>query len=339
MAGNWRRREPSLWEAMRATEPCPARLHRPEERDLFTTANLFCRSGNRRNLGRRIILPDSAARALSTELQAFPPGGIRTRVLVVKSEVPDLFTTARQSGMSGNRRERSGGSTSRKACPLAWTRPEPASRRPSRGRLHGTLMVSAGTADSGAVLERRNRTLHHRQVVSRGTGDAALFCRRNPRLHHLELENESPLFPNLVSFFGEARVEAGNRNPSGAWAREGFDQIELGKSVSSSCPREKARARPTAQIIRSLGIPLRDEWRGAHHQLSRLLQRPSLATGAVYDWRSWRGQGARYKVFDHAQWRSRRVLRTRMLRLVDADLGAARQCQRRETAPSLFGDG
>lgn len=161
---------------MRATRDMPSSAFTdPKNATSSPPPNLFCRSGNRRHLGRRIILSDFAARALSTELQAFPPGGIRTRVLVVKSEAPDIFTTARQSGMSGNSRERSGRSTSRKACPFAWTRPQPASRRPSRGRLHGTLKVSAGTADSGAALERRNRTLHHRQVASRGTGDAALF--------------------------------------------------------------------------------------------------------------------------------------------------------------------
>lgn len=81
--------------------PSPTRRTRPLHHRQFCSAD----TGNRRHLGRRIILSDFAARALSAELQLFPAGGIRTRVLVVNSEVPDIFTTARQSGMSGNSRD------------------------------------------------------------------------------------------------------------------------------------------------------------------------------------------------------------------------------------------
>lgn len=108
-------------------------------------------------------------------------------------------------------------------------------------------------------MERRNRTLHHRQMVSRGTDDAALFCRRNPRLHHLEFENESPLFPTQ-----ELRG-AGNKNPSGAWARRGSIKSNCGRASAHPALARK-RARCTAQVERPVGIRLRDEWRGAHHQ-------------------------------------------------------------------------
>jgi hypothetical protein len=52
--------------------------------------------------------------------------------------------------------------------------PGPASRHPSRGRLHGTQIDLRRNRKSGAVSERSNRTLHHRQTASRGTSGTAL---------------------------------------------------------------------------------------------------------------------------------------------------------------------
>ena len=229
-------------EAERAADTCPARLHRPEERDLFTTANCVYRSGNRRHLGRRIILSDSAARALSTELRLLPAGGIRTRVLVVNSEVPDLFTTARQSGMSGNSRD---GNDTWCARPISLRRKARSPRHdaPRRGASTVRIQMPVGR-DSGAAWSEVS-DLFTTDIWFPGEQTTRLFfCRRNPRLHHLE-------FKNLLCFQLWGSRGAGNRNPSGAWAREGFDQIELWKSVSSSGPREKARAsHRTDQTIR-----------------------------------------------------------------------------------------
>ena len=127
----------------------------------------------------------------TTELQAFRPDGNRTRDTVINSEVSDLFTTVRQGACRGT--------DETETTPVAQGQAVVSEARSPRrdahcgGRLHGT-QSDAGVAAKWGSCCAKYPYLHHRQSVSRGTSSAALFCRRNPRLHHLE-SSKSPLFP------------------------------------------------------------------------------------------------------------------------------------------------
>ncbi len=106
------------------------------------------------------------------------------------------------------------------------------------GRLHGTNRMPGSTAATCVTersLARSIRTLHHRQMVpgERATRLWAFDRRRSPRLHHLDFKISS-----VSSFSGSAGLET--KNPSGALAREGFDQLELRNSVTPFLPHESA---------------------------------------------------------------------------------------------------
>ncbi len=147
-----------------------------------------------------------------------------------------------------------------------------------------------------------------------------LLNRRNPCLHHLELQK------NLLCFQLGARGGPETK-PLRSVGSEGFDQIELWKSFSSSCPREK-HAHVTAQVRRPVGKLLRDEWRGAHHQSL------SLVAG------DYRRQRARCMIADHGEVKARLSERcaTRSTRIMPSSHHpapspspcACRCCRRRE---------
>ncbi len=83
-------------------------------------------------------------------------------------------------------------------------------------RLHGTMQTPF-SASMGDLLAKY---LSSSPPTNCFPGERAtrLVSRRSPRLHHLEFETLL-LFPNDKSF-----EEAGNKNPSGASAREGFEK-------------------------------------------------------------------------------------------------------------------
>lgn len=134
----------------------------------------------------------------------------------------------------------------RVATPLARAPPRYADDRRREPQIEERLW------SEGTVLFTTDRWFPGEQTTR------LFFCRRNPRLHHLE-------FQNLLSFQFRCCGGAGNKNPSGAWARRG--------SIVSNCGRASAhpalarkRVLVTAQVERPVGIRLHDEWRGAHHQ-------------------------------------------------------------------------
>lgn len=176
-----------LWRGIgeTANPPCGGRrgiapARRPEERDLFTTAKLASRTGERAKseTPRGLSALRLGALPLSYSLSA---GGIRTRDTRVANEVSDLFTTGAATVLSGNGRERA------KPRHRRTLLSEPATRQPSRGQLHGTMHAPAGFEP--AYPERSIRALHHRQIVSRGTAGAALV---------LETKNSAPSPPGIL---------------------------------------------------------------------------------------------------------------------------------------------
>lgn len=184
----------------------------------------------------------------TTELQAFRPDGNRTRDTVINSEVSDLFTTVRQGACRGT--------DETETTPVAQGQAVVSEARSPRrdahcgGRLHGT-QSDAGVA---ALVERLLRevsvlfTTDNQYPGERATRPLAFPRRRNPRLHHLD-------FQNLLCFPFNGCGGAGNKNPSGAWAREGFDQLELWKAAKPFRLRESAC---TGNPVRSTGRPNSD---------------------------------------------------------------------------------
>jgi hypothetical protein len=177
------------------------------------------------------------------------------------------------------------------------SRPQPASRRPSRGRLHGTqhdLHRNRDHLRGGAALERSIRSLHHRQMVpgERATRLWAFERRRSPCLHHLDSK-----FSSVSSFSGSRG--AGNEKPLRSVAREGFDQIELWKGVTPFLPRESAC---TGNPVQSTRRPSSDCRSCLACRRSRLSRRDHRSVkGAVYDRSSWRGQGSIFKNLEEVQ--------------------------------------
>lgn len=119
---------PSLGGGARNTGLACIRLHRPEERDFFTTANLSLRPGNRRDLSSRATLSDRAARALPLSYRRCRLTGLEpaTTSLTAKYQTS---SPPGQKGLSGNRRDGNDicyARRSRGDCP------QPASRRPLR---------------------------------------------------------------------------------------------------------------------------------------------------------------------------------------------------------------
>jgi hypothetical protein len=100
---------------------------------------------------------------------------------------------------------------------------------------------------------RSIRALHHRQTVSRGTGDVGLGSLANEVSRVFTTWNSnSPSFPHDKGFGA-----AGNKNPSGAWLWRGSNDRTL-NGLSPFHLREKARARrrrpePMAQARSSGG--------------------------------------------------------------------------------------
>lgn len=140
--------------------------------------------------------------------------------------------------MSGNSRDGHDGRPVRKAGPLRPS-PEPASRRPSRGRLHGTQLIAV----SPQIVERRWSEvsgLFTTDKVDPGEQTTRpLVCnRRNPRLHHLELQN-SPLFPTQ-------ELQGGwKQKPLRSVGSGGVRETELWKGPQAiPPPRESARVSP-----------------------------------------------------------------------------------------------
>lgn len=140
--------------------------------------NLATDPGNRRNLRRR----RSGKRDLL--LIYGPPCWTRRELhprLVVGNEVTDFFTTGSELALSGNRRERF------QPRHRKTLRSEPASRQPSRGRLHGTMHVLAGFEPAFPRSEV-SALFTTDKLASRGTAGAALV---------LETKNSSPSPPGI----------------------------------------------------------------------------------------------------------------------------------------------
>jgi hypothetical protein len=107
-------------------------------------------------------------------------------------------------------------------------------------RLHGTMQTPF--ADSvGRPWSEVSILFTTDKSASRGTSGAAsssIYSRRNPRLHHLE-------FKTLLRFRRQRLRGGGNKNPSGAWAREGLvetNAVERDQPIPP--PRESARRLP-----------------------------------------------------------------------------------------------
>ncbi|MFT3729727.1 MAG: hypothetical protein QM759_18030 [Terricaulis sp.] len=144
LAGNERRREPFLAEGPRA-QRFHARLRGPEERGIFTTTKSHAQQGNRRNLIFAVHLSTRGTcsihlsyRCNSRPKKRLAADGIRTRTpsLTAKYQIsspPAWQFACRGTGENGI------SSTRRKALLL-----EPASRRQSHRRLHGTSHELAG---------------------------------------------------------------------------------------------------------------------------------------------------------------------------------------------------
>ncbi len=161
----------------------------------------------------RSPLPGLAARALPLSYGAVLPPSGRTRTCdhVVNSEGPDPFTTVAAIQLPGNMRTR-GQPRHRKAL-----RPGPASRRPSRGCLHGTMHAPAG-------FQARVQRCEAFVLFTTGnlvSGEQAM------RPWALQKTKESaPSPPEIREILllspGRETPWGGNKNPSGALAREGF---------------------------------------------------------------------------------------------------------------------
>ena len=143
---------------------------------------------------------------------------------------------------AGNGRGRKDGSF-RKAAPFR-EKPEPASQHPSRGCFHGTQPADALSQKQEwgrARLERSILPLHHRPNNSRGLPreqtERLFFPRRNPRLHHLELQN-------LLQFPLQGLRGAGKQKPLRSIAREGFGKPNWKRPQPIPPPRESMRLLP-----------------------------------------------------------------------------------------------
>ena len=140
--------------------------------------------------------------------------------------------------MSGNSRDGHDGRPMRKTGPLEAS-PGPASRRPSRGRLHGTQLIAV----SPQIVERRWSEvsgLFTTDKVDPGEQTTRpLVCnRRNPRLHHLELQKFSS-----VSNSGAPR--GWKQKPLRSVGSGGVRETELWKGPQAiPPPRESARVSP-----------------------------------------------------------------------------------------------
>lgn len=162
--------------------------------------------------------------------------GIRTRDTVVTSDVSDLFTTDPAAELSGNRRV-GNDILKRKANPCGES-PQPASRRPLR-RAPPRYGQDAGF--SPRPLSWRSGW---REVSGLFTTDR--WFQGNERHGSGRLTDEEVrVFTTWIqSFSSVSRFSCsggdGNKNPSGAWAREGFDQIELWSGLKPFRLRESA---------------------------------------------------------------------------------------------------
>lgn len=186
---------PSLTAKYQTSSP-PTRQHRTDP-------------GNRRNLRRR--RGGKRALLLSYRPSNVGPGGIRTRDLVRGNEETDFFTTG-----SGFVRRGTGKNEARQNA-SAELPPEPASRTPCRGALHGTHNVRRVGRATERLVTTYSFSSPPAMLAPRGMGGAG-FLRRTPRLHHLDDRNSPLVFPMTKA---SERLE--NKNPSGALAREGFE--------------------------------------------------------------------------------------------------------------------
>lgn len=156
----------------------------------------------------------------TTELQAFRPDGNRTRDTVINSEVSDLFTTVRQGACRGT--------DETETTPVAQGQAVVSEARSPRrdahcgGRLHGT-QSDAGVA---ALVERLLR-----EVSVLFTTDNQYPGEQAARLFFAEGIGAFTTWSlqNLLCFPFSCSGGAGNKNPSGAWAREGFGKPNCGR--------------------------------------------------------------------------------------------------------------
>jgi hypothetical protein len=124
--------------------------------------------------------------------------------------------------------------------------PKPASRRPSRGRLHGTMRAPVGLEPT--FPERSIRPLHHQQISIQGNGRSRLV---------LQTKESAPSPPGLEFLLCFRMTGAAERletkNPSGALAREGFEIFELERaSAHSTSERKRARVSAPSAWLKSV---------------------------------------------------------------------------------------
>lgn len=179
MAGNWRSREPShRWEAERAAWTSHTRLHRPEERDFFTTANWHANGEQAQPATPRSPFRPCGT-CSTTELQALPPDGIRTRDTVVISEVADRFTTVGHSD--------AGEQSRRKRHPLRKAFPK------------GLPVARVATPIAVGASTVRSRMPGSPRPLSWRSG----FCAKYPYLHHRQTGFQGNVRRSLLRFTDE----------------------------------------------------------------------------------------------------------------------------------------
>lgn len=168
---------------------------------------------------------------LQTHLRALD--GIRTRDTVVNSEVSDLFTTGAALGLSGNGRERGQATPSQSIA--ARTRDTTALAEPPP-----RYDACAGWIRTNLVQSEVSALFTTDKLCFQGNGRRGLgFTDEELRVFTTWKSQNSPsAFPHDKNF-----GEAGNKNPSGAWAQEGFETRTLWNELSSFRLHEKACAR------------------------------------------------------------------------------------------------
>ncbi len=138
MAGNSRAREPSLRRkrALRGGHASISPLRRTRS---LHHRQVDLQNGEQARPG-TLPGPRGPCSTCSTaELQAFLPGGSRTRDHVVKSEVPDRFTTVRQRGCRGTGETET--TTVAQGSAVASAARSPRRDAHCGGRLHGTQLM------------------------------------------------------------------------------------------------------------------------------------------------------------------------------------------------------
>jgi hypothetical protein len=139
--------------------------------------------------------------------------------------------------------------------------PEPASRRPLRGRLHGTCdHRPLGTALGAKYPVSSPPTKRH---PGEQTIRPLVSMRRNPHLHHLDLQKISCVSSSAAPRGPETKTPPEHRLGRGSITRT------CGTASGHSASARK-HARTEAPLALSVAIQrLHDEWACALHRLSR----------------------------------------------------------------------